>query len=231
MEYLTSKEIRLKKESVKDKLAMRSAEGQLGLKLKGRNVHIFEQAVADKNSRILDFGTGSAAFIEAIYKKGYRNVAACDIDDYVAEECKRLLKDFQTLDANYQTLKWPKESFDAVTAWEVFEHLENPHNAVREIHRILKPQGLLIFSVPNIFHIISRLVFLKRGLFPRWNESNNHISVYPHGIFEKAFLRYFDLLKEGYVHAKISLPILSAIKFLPENQWFGNWVYYILRKK
>ena len=86
-------------------------------------------------------------------------------------------------------------------------------------------------SVPNIFHIVSRLVFLKRGLFPRWNETNNHISMFPRGIFEKTFLKYFSLVKEGYTFSKISLPLLNKIKFLPENQWFGNWVFYILKKR
>mgnify|MGYP001616267932 CR=1 FL=1 len=229
MEYLTPEEILKKKERVKAKFEVRPDRRLLALK--GRNISIFEGNLNDKNAKILDFGAGSGAFLQVIYEKGYKNLYACDIDDYIAQQFRSALKDFQVLDASFNRFKWADGSIDAVTAWEIFEHLENPHNAIREIHRILKPAGLLIFSVPNIFHIVSRLVFLKRGLFPRWNETNNHISVYPHGIFEKAFLRYFDLVKEGYVHPKISLPVLDKIKFLPENQWFGNWVYYVLRKK
>lgn len=229
MEYLTPEEILKKRERVKGKFELKPERRILALK--GRNVGIFENVVKDKNAKILDFGAGSGAFLQAIHKKGYGHLFACDIDDYLADQFRPLLKDFQELDASYHKFKWQSASFDVVTAWEVFEHLENPHNAIREIRRILKPGGLLIFSVPNIFHIVSRLVFLKRGLFPRWNETNNHISVYPRGIFEKAFLRYFDLVKEGYVHAKISLPLLDKINFLPENQWFGNWVYYVLKKR
>lgn len=229
MEYLTPEEILKNKQSVKEKFELRP--DRKILPLKGRSVSIFENSVKDKDAKILDFGTGSGAFLGALHGSGYKNLSACDIDDYIDGKFKNFIKDFQPLDASFQKLKWPSGSFDAVTAWEVFEHLENPHNAIREIHRVLKPGGLLIFSVPNIFHIISRIVFFKKGLFPRWNETNNHISVFPKGIFEKTFLRYFDLMKEGYVHAKISLPILNKINFLPENKWFGNWVYYVLKKK
>lgn len=229
MEYLTPEEILKNKQLVKEKFEIKPDKKILPLK--GKSVSIFENAVKNKDAKVLDFGTGSGAFLGALNENGYKNLFACDIDDYINGRFKKFIKDFQPLDASFNRLKWPDGNFDAVTAWEVFEHLENPHNAVREIHRVLKPSGLLIFSVPNIFHIISRIVFFRKGLFPRWNETNNHISVFPRGIFEKTFLRYFDLIKEGYVHAKISLPILNKINFLPENKLFGNWVYYVLKKK
>lgn len=229
MEYFTPEEIKKNKKVVKSKFEIRPARRFLALK--GKNVEIFQDAVRDNDAKILDFGIGSGAFLKTIWERGYKNIYGCDIDNYVAEDFQPLLKDFKTFDASFEKFPWDEKSLDVVTAWEVFEHLENPHNAIREINRILKPGGLLIFSVPNIFHIVSRLIFLKRGLFPRWNETNNHISVFPHGIFEKAFLKYFDLLKEGYVYSKVKLPILDKINFLPENKWFGTWVYYVLKKK
>lgn len=228
MEYFSPSEIKNNKEAIQKRFEIRPDRRLLALK--GRNVGIFERVVLDKEAKVLDLGTGSGAFLKAIYDRGYANVYACDIDNYTAADFRPLLKGFQSLDISFENSLWPEGFFDAVTAWEVFEHLENPHAAVREIRRVLKPGGLFIFSVPNIFHIVSRLVFLKRGLFPRWNETNNHISVFPHGIFEKSFLKYFDLVEEGYVHSKVSLPLFNKIRFFPENKWFGNWVYYILKK-
>jgi len=40
------------------------------------------------------------------------------------------------------------EQFDLITAVEVLEHLEHPERSLREIRRILKPDGLLILTVP-----------------------------------------------------------------------------------
>lgn len=229
MEYLTPEEIKANKGELQEKFKLK-AKQHPGT-IKGRCAGIFFDAVADKNAKILDFGVGSGAFLKSIYDRGYHDLSGCDIDNYLAPEVKPLVEDFKTFDASFAKFPWADKFFDVVTAWEVFEHLENPHQALREVDRVLKPGGLLVMSLPNIFHIVSRLIFLKRGLFPRWNETNNHISMFPHGIFEKTFLKYFNLEKEGYVFSKINLPILSSIKWLPENQWFGNWVYYVLRKK
>ena len=40
--------------------------------------------------------------------------------------------------------------FDVVTLWNVFEHLLDPRESLREIHRILKGNGLLIMNTPNL---------------------------------------------------------------------------------
>ncbi|MEK7590450.1 MAG: class I SAM-dependent methyltransferase [Patescibacteria group bacterium] len=223
MNYFTPEEIKNNKNVIK--MATRS------LPLKGRVTSIFKDHVKSSDAVVLDVGTGRGFFLSELFKGGYKNLYACDIDNYLSEEVKPILKNFQAIDLNFEKLPWPDNFFDAITAWEVLEHLENPHNAIREINRVLKPGALFMFSVPNIFHIVSRLIFLKRGVFPRWNMTNNHISVFPHGIFEKAFLKYFNLIKEGYVYSKIALPFLNKIKFLPENKWFSSWVYYILKKK
>lgn len=52
----------------------------------------------------------------------------------------------------YQT-GLPDGYADAVICTEVFEHLENPHMAIKEIKRILKPGGIFIGSTPFLFKI------------------------------------------------------------------------------
>jgi SAM-dependent methyltransferase len=47
------------------------------------------------------------------------------------------------------TLPFDDGSFDLITANMVFEHLEDPVHALREIHRVLRPGGRLIFHTPN----------------------------------------------------------------------------------
>lgn len=230
MQYFTPEEIKKNKDDIVKKFEIR--EGRRFLAIKGRNIHIFTKFIKEKGAKILDFGAGSGAFLKTIYELGYKNIYGLDIDNYLDKNIKPLVKELKLADASFDKFDWPDNNFDAVTAWEVFEHLENPHHAVREVHRILKPGGLLLMSIPNIFHIVSKLVFFKRGLFPRWNETNNHIAVFPHGIFEKTFLKYFNLIEEGYVHSRIALPGLYKISaLLPENKWFGTWVYYVLSKK
>ena len=62
----------------------------------------------------------------------------------------------------------PNEHFDWVVCTEVLEHTINPFAAIKEIHRILKPAGLLFFSTPFNFRIHGPLPdcwrFTKHGI-------------------------------------------------------------------
>jgi SAM-dependent methyltransferase len=44
----------------------------------------------------------------------------------------------------------PPESFDVVTLSHVIEHLHDPRPALREIHRLLAPGGLVMITTPNL---------------------------------------------------------------------------------
>ena len=45
---------------------------------------------------------------------------------------------------------FPDSFFDVVTMWHVVEHLANPPATLREIHRVLKPDGVLVLRTPNV---------------------------------------------------------------------------------
>lgn len=47
----------------------------------------------------------------------------------------------------------PDGSFDTVLCTAVLEHLEEPEKALRECHRVLKPRGVAIYTVPFIWHL------------------------------------------------------------------------------
>jgi 2-polyprenyl-3-methyl-5-hydroxy-6-metoxy-1,4-benzoquinol methylase len=42
--------------------------------------------------------------------------------------------------------------FDAAAMLDVLEHLPDPHDALRRVHRLLRPGGLLLLSTPNVGH-------------------------------------------------------------------------------
>jgi SAM-dependent methyltransferase len=49
-------------------------------------------------------------------------------------------------------LSFSDEAYDFVFCIEVLEHVPNPFGTLSEIHRVLKPRGVLILSVPNPYH-------------------------------------------------------------------------------
>ncbi len=48
---------------------------------------------------------------------------------------------------------FPDHSFDYVFCIEVLEHVLSPFHTLGEIHRVLRPGGVLILSVPNPYHV------------------------------------------------------------------------------
>ena len=54
--------------------------------------------------------------------------------------------------------KFKSNSFDVVTLFDVIEHLPNPNATIKEIRRILKPNGLIAVTTPNIGSIPARLL-------------------------------------------------------------------------
>lgn len=51
--------------------------------------------------------------------------------------------------ADAQNLPFADESFDAVITCETIEHLPNPEQALREMWRVSKPDGMLYLTTPN----------------------------------------------------------------------------------
>lgn len=52
-------------------------------------------------------------------------------------------------DLNKHPYPFTANQFESIEADHVFEHLENPLETMRELHRILKPNGELIIRVPH----------------------------------------------------------------------------------
>ena len=72
------------------------------------------------------------------------------------------------------TLPLEDSSADLVVCSEVLEHLLDPFAAVVEARRILRPDGRMVASVPNIAHWRTRADFLLLG---RWNPGGDDLSV------------------------------------------------------
>lgn len=108
---------------------------------------------------LLDSGAGEGRLTALLRDAGFR-VTPCDIDP------SAFTPDMACDDVDLNTkTPYKNRQFDYVTSVEVIEHVENPHQLVREYARILAPGGMLIVSTPNIANIYSRLVFLLTGRF------------------------------------------------------------------
>ena len=108
--------------------------------------------------KLLDVPAGEGALAQRLKELGYE-VSCCDLYPQIFKLDGVDIKQGD-LDAR---LPYDDASFDTAVCVEGLEHIENPANAIREFTRLLKPQGTLIVSVPNIMNIEERLKWLFSG--------------------------------------------------------------------
>jgi ubiquinone/menaquinone biosynthesis C-methylase UbiE len=127
---------------------------------------IMECAVKFDNNdcRLLDIAPQDHNGAKEFFKKS--NIHTLDIDinsnaNYIADLCQNNSKII------------PDNFFDIVICTEVLEHTLNPFEAVKEIYRILKPNGMACVSVPFNFRIHGPLPdcwrFTEHGLRALFN--------------------------------------------------------------
>lgn len=99
--------------------------------------------------RLLDVGGGEGRFLELFMAQ--RKAEGVLVEPGHEAACRAREKGIRVYEAGIETLM-PDEMgvFDAVSFLDVLEHLEDPLAALYAARRLLKPEGLLLVSVPNV---------------------------------------------------------------------------------
>lgn len=104
-------------------------------------------------------------------------------------------------------LPFADNGFDMVTCFDVLEHIENDHQAIAEIHRVLKPQGTAYISVP-----------LYPSLWSRHDEVLGHYRRYEQGqVTQMLEARGFREIRRKYFLGTM-LPAIYLIRKLFPRQ-------------
>ncbi len=100
----------------------------------------------------LDIGCGTGAMSARLAKRG--KVVSADFSSLALDFSKRRgLKNLVAADA--MNLPFADNSFDALVAMDILEHLPDDCAAMSEFHRVLKTGGKVIASVPAYPHLWS----------------------------------------------------------------------------
>ena len=135
----------------------------------------------DKPANILDIGCATGKTLKEIGKQRPKaNLYGVELDKKLAKKAGKYGEIFAGPIEDF--LKQNKVKFDYVLAGDVIEHLLEPWITLREIKKIIKPEGWLLASIPNVQNIMVVLNLLNG----RWPYPSNDI-------INKWHLRFFTL--------------------------------------
>ncbi|VVB86552.1 Ubiquinone biosynthesis O-methyltransferase [uncultured archaeon] len=101
-----------------------------------------------QHGRILDIGCGNGDFLSVFSPEEWELYGI--EPNPVGYNLTRRRTKINTLNETLAGCKFPDNFFDVITLWHVLEHIYEPNEELKEIGRILKDDGILVVSVPNI---------------------------------------------------------------------------------
>ena len=134
-----------------------------------------------RDARVLDLGCATGWQARLLAERGC-TVVGVEVDAKAAARatpwCERVIVcDLDVVDL--PTVVGP-DSFDAVAAGDIIEHLRDPARLLRSVAALLRPGGRVVASIPNVAHGSVRLALLT-GAFPYADA----------GLLDRTHLRFF----------------------------------------
>ena len=165
---------------------------------------------------VVDFGCATGYFAQLLGQKGCI-VTGVEINPNAAKVAEQYCEQVIVADLDFTALTdiLPEQAFDVAVFGDVLEHLRDPWRVLEETKRILKPDGYVVVSIPNVAHGAVRLALLegkfeyeKYGLL-----DNTHLRFFTRKTVEELFAwtGYFIDAKDRTV-----IPLFSNVELIPQ---------------
>lgn len=166
------------------------------------------------NAKMLDIGGGDGHLMHYL---GLYNAEIMDISDSGLDVANKM--GFKTVKADIEKeFPLPNSAYDSAFCFEVLEHLRLPDVTLSEIHRVLKPSGILYIGQPNMradgyYHLRRyylediRSALIKAGFCIGW------VDYIPAFTMSDAILD--DICKTKSLFRKIKQSVALILSFLP----------------
>lgn len=101
-----------------------------------------------RGRRVLDIGCGRGDTLAWLQRWG-ADVHGTQVSATAAQVARDLIGHDRIFVGELADAAYPAASFDCVTLWHVLEHVEDPLSMLKEVRRILRPDGFVYIEVPN----------------------------------------------------------------------------------
>ena len=139
--------------------------------------YYFKTLLAPGGQTVLDLGCGEGFFAESLAGMGHRITG---IDALAHPQHAAVLERYLQADLSQGLPDLQGQKFDKVLLMDLLEHLPRPEVVLQDCLRVLKPNGTILMSVPNVANIAVRLMLLFGSFTYR-----------DRGILDKTHLRFF----------------------------------------
>jgi SAM-dependent methyltransferase len=164
-----------------------------------------------RGKRLLDLSCGAGTTARMLAAYGAFVVAT----DYGPAGCSGdSIRYVGGVDLN-DPLPFKSACFDGINLTEVIEHIEHQAQLIREMSRVVREEGVVVISTPNVLNVLSRLRFLFTG-FLRGRVRPAHYSRGP-GVAPNIYLLHFYELYYLLFHYGFEIEELRStkVKFAP----------------
>jgi len=174
---------------------------------------IVRMVQACATDRILEVGCGGGHILRLF---PHSDLTGVDVSGRMLDKARENLRGYrvQLLKGDLFSLDLSGGGFDKIICSEVLEHVVDPHAILREIRRLLAPNGRVVITFPNdhLIHRIKKLLH-KTGLgrLPfcgrtAWGGDDYHLHIWRIREMRELLTRYFTIEHEGFAPGRF-LPV------------------------
>lgn len=164
--------------------------------------------VAPDQISLLDIGCGSGRIAHILLQKGYK-VFGIDFSETALARARKRGLDVKRANLD-EGIPEPDHSYDVVWAGDIIEHVFDPIGLLKDVQRVLKPGGVLIFSIPSDVGIVSRFKMLIGYSYQE--EMYRRSGFYKHHTFFNLRLITFMLRKAKLSPVKVEKVLIGRKK-------------------
>lgn len=107
-------------------------------------------------AKILDVGCGNGRFLKYLLNYGKYELYGTEMEGNSAKRAMRI-PEIKLKVGSLERNDFSENYFDAITLFHVFEHLTEPKQILNTISKIVKTNGIAVFSFPNIASFQSKI--------------------------------------------------------------------------